>query len=156
MTKRASDLFAGLLLCLLAVQVTGAMRTTSPTSDEFSHHIANGYSYLKTWDFRMNPGPSFPRLLVAVPLAFLGAKLPPKDDPSWVNGNSPEFAKQFFTIYNTDLDRLVFWARVPIVLLSLYSVGLYFCGRGDFLEMLEVWRRLFCTLFVRTSWHIRG
>jgi hypothetical protein len=107
------------LLAVLAVQAVTAMRLKSPTVDEFAHHIANGYSYLKTRDFRMNPGsPPLSRMLPAVPLIFLDAKLP-LEHPSWAAGETVEFAKQFFYHANPGkLDRFVFWSRVPVVILS--------------------------------------
>ncbi len=127
---------AAALLLLLAVQVIPAMRTKSATSDEFSHHIASGYSYLLTNDFRMNPAsPPLPRMLTAVPLLFLGAKAP-LDHDSWITGDSPEFARQFFYRYNPGrLDEFVFWARFPVVLLSIiFGLCLYVWGKRLFGE----------------------
>ena len=107
------------LLTSLAFQVIFSMKTKSPTCDEFYHHIANGYTYLLTRDFRMNPAsPPLPRMLAGIPLYFLNAKAP-LDHWSWAEGDSPEFARQFFCVYNQDIDKLVFWARMPIVLLSI-------------------------------------
>ena len=76
---RKNFTFAAAAVCLfvLAAQVVTAMRTKSPTCDEFSHHVASGYSYLVTGDFRMNPAsPPLPRMLAALPLLFLKAKVP--------------------------------------------------------------------------------
>ena len=82
-----------LLLALMATQTVSAMRTKSPTADEFAHHVASGYSYWLTRDFRMNPAsPPLPRLLAAFPLLFLNARAP-LDHASWRNGDSPEFAR---------------------------------------------------------------
>src|SRR3989338_3730766 len=97
---RKNFTFAAAAVCLfvLAAQVVTAMRTKSPTCDEFSHHVASGYSYLVTGDFRMNPAsPPLPRLLSALPLLFLKPQVP-LEHPSWKEGNSPEFARQFFEV----------------------------------------------------------
>jgi hypothetical protein len=128
-------LAAGLLLALLVLQVVFAMRQKSPTSDEFYHHVANGYSYLVTGDFRMNPAsPPLPRMLAGVPLLFLKAEAP-LDHPSWREGNSPVFAKQFFHSYNDNTDELIFWARVPIVLLSVvFGIAVFWFARSLFGE----------------------
>ncbi|OIO39108.1 MAG: hypothetical protein AUJ72_01365 [Candidatus Omnitrophica bacterium CG1_02_46_14] len=108
-----------ILLAFLFVQVFFAMQTKSPTCDEFAHHTASGYSHLVTGDFRMNPAePPFSRFLSAIPLYFIGAKAP-LDHWSWEKGDSPEFARQFFYGVNHDQDRLIFWARFPILIVSL-------------------------------------
>lgn len=113
-------LAAILLLALLAAQTVLSMRQKSPTCDEFAHHIANGYSYLVTSDFRMNPAsPPLARAWPTIPLRLMGAKLP-LDHLSWKEGDSPEFARQFFYHANGDcVNRFVFWARTFVVLLSL-------------------------------------
>ena len=78
------------LLFVLVLQVTFAMRGKSPTSDEYSHHVASGYSYLVTaGDFRLDPAsPPLPRMLAALPLLWLKARAP-LDDVSWKEGNCP-------------------------------------------------------------------
>jgi len=117
--KNLTPAAAGLCLFILAAQVVMAMRTKSPTCDEFFHHVASGYSYLVTGDFRMNPAsPPLPRMLAALPLLFLKAKAPLGHD-SWQKGDSPKFARQFFEVVNDRQDDFIFWARIPIVLLSL-------------------------------------
>jgi hypothetical protein len=109
-----------LLLTALALQAAFAMKSKSPTCDEFAHHLANGYSYLITHDFRMNPAsPPLSRIVPAIPLYFMGAKLP-LDHESWAQGDTVAFAKEFFYQTNGDcVNRYVFWSRVPVVLLSV-------------------------------------
>lgn len=107
------------LLGCLALQTLWPMRQQSPTCDEFSHHIASGYSYLLTHNFRLDPAsPPLPRMAAALPLLVLGAKAP-LDDISWKEGNAPEFSRQLFHVQNGDLDKFIFWARVPTLLLSI-------------------------------------
>ncbi len=126
-------MIATLCLGLMAIQTTLAMRTKSPTADEFSHHIANGYSYLKTGDFRMNPAsPPLPRMLSAMPLLWMNAKTS-WEDFSWKTGNSQEFARKFFYVWNDQADDFIFWARVPNVLLSvIFGLVLFFWSRSLF------------------------
>lgn len=126
-TSAKKWLFAALLLCL-PLQVLPAMSQKSPTSDEFAHHLASGFSHLVKRDFRMNPAmPPLPRLLTAVPMVLLGAR-GPWDDPSWATGNSPDFARAFFYHANAHipLDRLIFWARLPVLLVSMAFAALVF------------------------------
>lgn len=107
------------LLAFFFLQVFFSMQTKSPTVDEFAHHVASGYSHLVTGDFRMNPAaPPLPRLLSAIPLYFIGAKAP-LDDISWRKGNSPDFARKFFFQPGLDPTRIIFWARLPILFLSV-------------------------------------
>ncbi|MBF0253898.1 MAG: glycosyltransferase family 39 protein [Candidatus Omnitrophica bacterium] len=130
---RAFGLLAGMvLLSALAVQALGFVSVKAPTADEFAHHIANGYSYWKG-DFRMNPvSPPLPRMLAAFPLLFLQAKAP-LDHPSWETIDSPEFARQFFYHYNHEPDRFVFWARLPILAVSLcFAMAVFLCARSLF------------------------
>jgi hypothetical protein len=114
------------LLAALVLQGIAAARDKSPTCDEYSHHVANGFSYLVTGDFRMNPAsPPLPRMLTAIPLLLVGAKAP-LDDPSWEAGNSPQFADRFFNQPGQKLDNLIFWARMPILALSvLFGLAVY-------------------------------
>ncbi len=121
------------LLGILLFQTLSSMRLKSPTNDEFSHHIASGYSYLLTGDFRMNPAqPPLPKLLSAIPLWFLKAKAP-MDHPSWREGNTPVFAREFFYHSNHNADQLVFWARFPIAILSvLFGLFVFWAGQELF------------------------
>ncbi len=115
----------------MAAQTILAMKTKSPTCDEFSHHVASGYSYLVTRDFRMNPAsPPLPRMLAGFPLLFLKAKAP-LEDPSWQKGDSPAFARQFFEVVNNRQDEFIFWARFSIVLLSvLFGYAIFWWSRS--------------------------
>ncbi len=122
-----------IFLLLLPLQLIPAMIQKSPTSDELAHHLASGFSHLMKQDFRMNPAmPPLPRYLTAVPMALMGAK-GPWEHPSWEAGDSPAFAREFFYRANSDIgaDRLVFWARIPIVLLSmLFGWVVFLWARG--------------------------
>lgn len=125
---RAAVLF---LLAAIAAQGMWAIVDKSPTCDEFSNHIASGYSYLVTRDFRLNPAsPPLPRMLAALPLLFLHAAAP-LQGRAWKTGNSPDFAHEFFYSANHRLDDFIFWARVPILLLSLlFALSVFFVAKG--------------------------
>jgi hypothetical protein len=116
--KARIEFLVPILLAFFVGQVFFSMSTKSPTHDEFAHHTASGFSHLVTGDFRMNPAePPFSRLLSAIPLYFLGTKAP-LDDDSWVKGNSPAFAREFFYQPGFSQERIIFWARLPILLLG--------------------------------------
>ena len=127
MSKHLHKFLVTSLLAVLVAQVILSIRTQSPTTDELAHHVATGYSYVRTGNFKMNPiTPPLSRSLTALPLLFLHAKIP-LDHPSWKSGNAPEFAKQFFYIYNHNADELIFWARIPILFLSiLFGLSIFY------------------------------
>jgi hypothetical protein len=76
----------------------------------------------------MNPAsPPLPRLLSALGVSFLRPKLP-LDHTSWREGNSPEFARQFFNVYNQNMDALTVAARLPILALSVVFALAVFGG----------------------------
>jgi hypothetical protein len=123
-------------ILLLTISIS-SMRQKSATSDEVAH-IPAGYTYVKLGDFRMNPEhPPLIKALAAIPLLFLPVKMDVNDplwsvaDPSdyrWIR-NEWEFGPKFLYAWN-DADRLVFWSRIPVVLLSLLlGVGVWLCAR---------------------------
>ncbi len=108
------------------------MRGKSATYDEVAH-LPAGYSYLVTGIIKI--GPTHPPLikeLCALPLLFLGAKIPV--DPETLKRSvvpveyQYTFGKTF--LFSQDAERLLFWGRVPAVLLSLGLAGLVTCWAG--------------------------
>ncbi|MCP3979188.1 MAG: glycosyltransferase family 39 protein [bacterium] len=106
------------LLLVFAVQAVAGMRLFNASSDE-TYHLPAGYSYLTTGDLRLNPEhPPLAKELAALPLLLLRPELDTAT-PAW-NARPPrqlEFGTSF--LYSNDADRLLFWARVPTVLLAL-------------------------------------
>lgn len=108
-----------LLLAAHFLLVIGAIKANSPTCDEVAHHIASGYSYLKTGDFRLNPAnPPLMRQIAAFPLLFMGLKSP-IGDVAWQENNPSLFGRQFFYELGNDPEKIIFWSRFPMALLSL-------------------------------------
>ena len=96
------------------------MRLLSATSDEVTH-LPSGYTYLRTGDFRLNPQhPPLVKLLCALPLLPLGPKLE-LSDPDWNRDPPQEWGFGFRFLHSNDADRLLFWGRMPVVLLSLLT-----------------------------------
>ncbi|MFH1645316.1 MAG: glycosyltransferase family 39 protein [Candidatus Omnitrophota bacterium] len=115
-----SKLIVILLLCVFALLAVSSMSQKSATCDEIAHHIPAGYSYLKMWDFRLNPSnPPLSRYLMAVPLTFLNLKAP-FDDNVWKEADSPGFGQKFFFEYNFGKARkMIFLSRIPMVLVGM-------------------------------------
>lgn len=96
------------------------MREKSVTSDEVAH-LPAGYSYLATGRIVLNPmHPPLLKELAALPLLALGARIPAGApdlrEPLPVTAQW-EFGEKF--LLSQDADRLLFWGRMPIVLLSV-------------------------------------
>ena len=115
-------LAAGLLLLAMgAAQVTSALQETQ-TWDEGTH-LAAGYSYLKTGDFRMNrEHPPLFKLLCALPLLALNPRLP-LEDASWKEGNQEVFGDTFLYKNRVPAERMLFAARSVTIALTL-ALGL--------------------------------
>ncbi len=116
--KLVKNLTVASLLFLVFIIPFLSMQNFSPASDEVTH-IPSGYSYLKTREIKLNPQhPPFIKILSAVPLLFLDVKFN-SDDPNFVGPAVREwqFGKDFLA--ENDINRILFWARLPIVLLSV-------------------------------------
>ena len=122
--RRATLLETSLLALLLAGCFAFPiilMRGKSATFDEVAH-LPAGYSYWMTAAVKINPQhPPLIKELCALPLLFMDLKMP-VDAQALKRGNPSltyqwGFGKQF--LYSQDADGILFWGRVPAVLLSL-------------------------------------
>ena len=109
-----------------------SMVDDSPTMDE-QNHLARGLAFLRTGDARLSlEHPPLVNSLSALPLLMLPDIRLPTDHPSW---EAPEgwyaFAEQLLWVYNNDVERMIFMARLPIVflLLGLGLIGYRFARR---------------------------
>ncbi len=175
-------LAAAVLLLLFAVQIVTESGLKSPASDE-PPHIASGLSYIETGSFRANP--QHPPLLKELAGLFLrlgGIRWPRNEatenllhgdrlenqHPEWEIGNS--------IIVNGGPDRVLFWARLPFMILAcglgllIYIWGSRMLGRTaalgalflytldpiilghSFLVTMDVGLAAFSTLFLFSLW----
>ncbi len=105
-----------------------AVPRLSATSDEIPH-LAAGYSYWKTRDFRMNPEhPPLVKLVASFPLLFLRPAFD-TSTPDWKGAS--EWVFGFIFLYNNDADRLLFWARLPMVAIAAAGALLTFLWARD-------------------------
>lgn len=120
--KFKKSLVVGGLLAIFFIQAVASMVQKSPTADEAAHHIATGYSFLKTRDFRLNStGPPLMEELAAFPLLFMNDLKLPLNHSSWDRIQRTEFGWQFLYVDNKDkVDSIVFWSRIPIVLTGVF------------------------------------
>lgn len=91
-------------------------------------HIPAGYSYLTQHDIRLNPEhPPLLKDLAALPLLFIQPKLDTTQD-FWIKDDADasqwNAGKSFLFGSGNNPDQIIFWSRLPIVLLSLL-LGLF-------------------------------
>src|SRR3989338_4006432 len=126
------NLFVILLLGFVFFVPFFSMQNFSPAVDEITH-LPSGYSYLKTGEIKLNPQhPPLMKMLAALPLLFLYLKFDP-NDPNLVGPEIREwkFGQDF--LFNNGIDRLIFWGRIPMILISvLLGWYIYRWGRDLF------------------------
>ena len=122
-----------LLVLLLAIFVFQAGLSSVRKSAAFDeeYHVAAGYAYLKTGDFRMSTShPPLIDTLSALPLLWQDDLNFPQDHPSWTENNYFIFSDVFLWQAGNDAQRILVWARWPIIGLgTLLAAALFFWGR---------------------------
>ncbi|HAI73781.1 TPA: hypothetical protein DCL22_00125, partial [Candidatus Moranbacteria bacterium] len=118
--EKNHKIIVGIILAFMFVVSVFNAWNDSAIFDETAH-IPAGYSYLTMRDARLNPEhPPLLKDLAALPLIFLNLNFD-TTQKFWttdVNGQWEAGHNLFWQVGN-DPDRIIFWARVPIVLLSL-------------------------------------
>jgi hypothetical protein len=126
---------AGILVTIFLLQSFFASLQKSPVYDE-PPHIASGLSYLATGVFRANL--QHPPLLKEMSALFLeaaGIRWPQTEDARALVSGAPEGQDAEWPIGNDIIasngpDRVMFWARLPFILLAgLLGVLIYAWGR---------------------------
>lgn len=118
MKKVFGTFIVTILLSYMIISVVAFINIKSPICDEVAHHVASGYSYVKTGDYRMNPSsPALIRSLIGFPLLFINLSLP-VDHVSWQTNDSPVFGQLFLYKYNSNADEIIFLSRIPVLILS--------------------------------------
>src|SRR5437867_2034681 len=105
------------LLAVLLLQGLIFIGESSQTSDEAAH-LAAGYSYLKTADFRLNPEhPPLIKELAALPLLPLELSFP--WGPLWEQSEEWNIGRIFVHENRVSNDTILLFGRLPVLLLSL-------------------------------------
>jgi len=122
---------AALLGWLAAAQITSALQETQ-TYDE-AIHLAAGYGYLKTGEYRFNvEHPPLGKILAALPLLPLKPHVP-LENPGWHGGDQRDFGRAFLYHNHVPADTMLFRARCVTMLVSLFlGVALAFWTRRHF------------------------
>lgn len=105
--------------------------------DELAH-IPAGYGYVRFLDYRLNPEhPPLLKILSALPLLALNLNFPTEEN-SWQSDVNGQWAagNQFLYKSGNDPDRIIFWARIgPIFLTLILVIFIYIWSR----ELLGAW-----------------
>src|SRR2546426_6561020 len=119
----AHPLIPGALLAVFFLQMLTASALKSPTFDEPAH-IGAGLSYFKTGEFKVNPQhPPLLKEVGALPLLMIGARFPVSPYEWKALGDRPQPFFQWQLgrdiIFGNDPDRVMFWSRLPFILLAV-------------------------------------
>lgn len=113
-----SGVVAALLLIIMFSLSIFSMLGDSGTTDEVAH-IPAGYTYVKYHDFRLNPEhPPLQKAISGIPLLFLDVTFP-TEHIAWQEANQWESGWKFIYHDDNSADQILFWARLPILLLSI-------------------------------------
>lgn len=130
---RYSRAFVVLLLLLFFFHAVTQIPRKSLTVDEPAN-VAVGYAFLKTGDVNLGEDtPPLVRVISALPLLALHPRLP-LEDASWRDRIHWKFGNVFFDSNPPPLYfRMIFWSRVPMVLIACALGGwVYFVARRFF------------------------
>jgi hypothetical protein len=117
--KYQKHIVAGILLIMLVISIGTALGDAA-IMDEVAH-IPAGYTYIKHGDYRLNPEhPPILKDLAGIPLQFLNLNFPAQDDLWTKNANDQWIAGwRFIYMPGNNTEAILFWSRLPIILLSL-------------------------------------
>lgn len=114
---RGHDLAAAALVALFAGLAADTARRSSAIADEVAH-LPAGYTYVRTGDMRLNPQhPPLAKALAGLPLLALDLE-PVARSPQWHASREWDFGREFLTRNREPLPRLLFWGRLPLILLG--------------------------------------
>lgn len=105
-----------LLAYLCMVQIRSAMQESATVDEPL--HLASGYRYLKTGDFRMEPvHPPLAKMFAALPLLRFGL-VPPRDAAPRLPGDQSAWATQWLAANARKEDGMLLAARLTSVFLT--------------------------------------
>lgn len=145
LNRRDLIIVALVLLLMFALETTSA-RLKSPTYDE-QGYIARGYAYVKLGDSHINIGtPVMLNAWNALPLLLLPDVHLETDHPTWEGTDFHDVGEHFMWESGNDVDRVMFWARVPTMLLSLLLAATAYRWARELYGPRAGWLALFLTL----------
>ena len=154
-----SNSIACLILGMMFILMFFSSVGESAIMDELAH-IPAGYSYLAEKDYRLNPEhPPLAKDLAALPLLFLNLDFP-TDAKAWaedVNGQW-DMGRIFLYESGNDPTRILFWSRLPMMLLALFFGFLLFAWSrrlyGDKVGLMTLVLFAFSPTFIAHSRYV--
>ncbi len=126
-------------LSLFASQALFASSLKSAAFDE-QYHIAAGYAYLRTGDFRLSLShPPLVNALSGLPLLARDDVVLPVEHPSWAQSDYFIFADVFLWQANSDPQGILVHGRVPIILLGTALTALLFWWARQMISPTAGW-----------------
>lgn len=101
--------------------LVGSVWNDSAVMDELAH-IPAGFGYISQRDYRLNPEhPPLVKLLAGASLLLAVHPFFPVDTPYWTTEVNGQWGQGGAFVYGSgnDADRIIFWARMPLILLAL-------------------------------------
>ena len=118
--SRISYFIAYALLGVMFILMVFSARKESAIMDELAH-IPAAYSYVALHDYRLNPEhPPLAKDLAGIPLLFLNLNFP-LDVTAWAKDVNGQWTMGTIFLYESgnNPDQILFWARLPLMLLAL-------------------------------------
>lgn len=110
-----------IIVFLLMVLLAEGIYTITGTSNYYDEAalIAGGYTHLRLQDYSIEIA-STPLIqhIYSIPLLFINPKVP-LNHSSFENREAAVFGRQFLFFSGNNADQLIFWARIPVLLLSM-------------------------------------
>ncbi|MFY9479745.1 MAG: glycosyltransferase family 39 protein, partial [Aquabacterium sp.] len=125
---KKSPILAFFMLTIMFGLLLSSILNESAIVDELAH-IPAGYSYAVLSDYRLNP--EHPPLLKAISGVFVRTFVNPHfptDIASWKDEINGQWGMGYSFLYENgnDADAIIFWARIPIILLAIYFGWLFY------------------------------
>jgi hypothetical protein len=148
--KKLPAILAIALVAVMSILATISQKQESAIMDEVAH-IPAGYSYLTQQDMRLNPEhPPLLKDLSAIPLLFINGINFPSQLKSWKDevNSQWDFGFSFLYYSNNDADKIIFWSRLPMLLL-LIALGFFIYKWTK--ELYGKWSALFAVFLFSFS-----
>ena len=134
-------------LGLFAAQAGWSSTLKSAAFDE-QYHLAAGYSYLRTGDFRLATNhPPLAGLIAALPLLGDDTITLPTDHPSWATGDRFLFSDIFVWESGNDAQSMLLRARWMVTLLGVLLVASIFFAARQMVGARAAWLALLLAVF---------
>ena len=124
---KKTSIIAILILSVQFILMLASSWNDSAIMDELAH-IPAAYSYVAKMDYRLNPEhPPLIKDLSALPLLFFRPNFP-TDVKSWTKDNNGQWTQGAIFLYESgnNPDKIIFWSRLPVMLLSIFFGWLIF------------------------------